>query len=135
MERERTGYVSMGDCRWMRAHVLVHVDDLGEDLDGVTLHAYVEDLEELEDGDATTRCLTEKVLTGLHVDRAHPELEVDLNYPEFGKTAPSTIRIHLDLHGTGEVRPGDYVNRALCTVPTQFHDRTRHVHVERVGGR
>lgn len=132
MDRERTGYVPMGDCRWMRAHVLVHIDDLVEDLDDVTLHAYVEDLEELEEGDATTRCLVEKILTGVHVDRAKPEVVVDLNYPELGRPAPSTIRIHLDLHGTGEVRPGDYVNRAICAVPTLIHDRTRHVHVERV---
>lgn len=89
-------------------------------------------LEAVEDGDATTRCLAEKVLTGLHVDRAHPEVEVDLNYPEFGKPAPSTIRIHLERHGSDEVRPGDYVNRAICAVPTQLHDRTREVHVERV---
>lgn len=135
MERERTGYVPRGDCRWMRAHVRVHVDDLAEDLDDVTLHAYVEDLEQVADGDATTRCLAEKVLTGLRVDRAHPEVEVDLNYPELGKSAPSTIRIHLERHGTGEVRPGDYVNRAICAVPTLMHDRTREVHVARVGQR
>ena len=81
MDLTKTGFIPQGDCRWMRAHVVVHVDDLEQDLHDVTLHAWVEG----RDAAGAPSRLAEQVLHGVHVERAHPDLALDLAYPEVGE--------------------------------------------------
>jgi uncharacterized lipoprotein YbaY len=109
----------------------IHLEPPPADLSGATVRVRLEDTSLI---DAAAEMVSEQVIEGLPSQLPAEEgipfcLSVEAPDPK----ATYTVRVHVDLDGSGRLKKGDYINMESYPVLTRGHPREVTVRARRIG--